>query len=127
MKQETMTAAQYQAKISQPQNKGSKYGNVWTEVDGIKFQSKAEATYYGKLKILLKGKKIKGFSRQVVFRIVVNGIFICNYRADFVVEYMDGVRHVVDVKGEATENIYSFQIKKKLLKALYNIDLIIAK
>lgn len=122
-----MTPAQFQAMISQPPSKGAKFGNVWTEVDGIKFQSKAEATYYGKLKLLKRSGKISDFKRQVPFRIVVNGFFICTYRADFVVYYLDGVRQVVDVKSEATENLYSFQIKKKLLKALYNLDLIIAK
>lgn len=122
-----MTPEQYQAMISAPQNKGAKFGNVWTEIDGIKFQSKAEATYYGKLKILKRSGKIKNFKRQVPYRIVVNKVFICTYRADFVVTFLDGAVEVVDVKSDATEYIYAFQIKKKLLFACYGITLKIAK
>jgi hypothetical protein len=122
-----MTAAQYQAQISAPQSKGAKFGNVWTEVDGIKFQSKAEAAYYGKLKILKRAGQILDFKRQTPFRIVVNGVFICTYKADFVIYHNSGTRDVVDVKSEATENLYSFQLKKKLLFALHGINLKIAK
>jgi hypothetical protein len=122
-----MTAAQYQAMISAPKKTGAKFGNVWTEVDGIKFQSKAEANYYGKLKILLRAGKIKDFKRQVVYRIVVNSVFICSYRCDFLIFYNNGTHSIIDVKGEATENLYVFQIKKKLLFACYGITLKIAK
>jgi hypothetical protein len=121
-----MTAKEYQAMISTPEAR-NKFGNIWTEVDGIKFQSKAEARYYGKLKILKRGKMIKEFRRQVPYRIVVNGVFICVYKADFVVTFNDDAVQVVDVKSEATENIYFFQLKKKLLFACYGITLKIAK
>lgn len=122
-----MTAKQYQEMISKPKETGLKFGNVWTEVDGIKFQSKAEAAYYGKAKILKRAGQIKDFRRQVPYRIVVNGVFICTYKADFVIEHNSGAVDVVDVKSEATENLYFFQLKKKLLFACYGITLKIAK
>lgn len=121
-----MTPEQYQAMILDKKT-GAKFGNVWTEVDGIKFQSKAEAKYYGNLKLLKRAGQIKYFKRQVPFRIVVNGHFICTYKADFVVYHNSGHRDVVDVKSEATENLYFFQIKKKLLLACYGLELKIAK
>jgi hypothetical protein len=127
MKPQAMTAKQYQELINKPKETGLKFGNVWTEVDGIKFQSKAEANYYGRLKVLKRAGMIKDFKRQVPFRIVVNGIFICTYKADFVVYHNSGTRDVVDVKSEATENLYFFQLKKKLLFALHGITLKIAK
>lgn len=110
---------------SRPSN--SKFRNTWTEVDGINFQSKTEADYYGRLKLRKRGGYIKDFQRGVLFTLVVNKVIICTYRADFVIEHQDGSRSVIDVKGDATENVYSFKIKKKLMKALFNIEIQIVK
>lgn len=126
MATDQMTAAEYQARISN-QPKGSKFGNVWTEVDGVKFQSKKEANYYGKLKLRKRAGDIKDFKRQVSFSLVVNGCLICKYRADFIIYHNDGSREVIDVKSDQTETIYSFTLIKKLMYAIHKIKITIAK
>lgn len=102
-----------------------KYGAVRTEVDGISFASKAEARRYAQLKLLQKAGKIDRLELQPRYPISVGGHAICTYVGDF--QYVeigrDGYatsRIVEDVKGVKTD---VYQIKKKLLKALYGIDI----
>jgi Protein of unknown function (DUF1064) len=100
-----------------------KYGAKKVEVDGHKFPSKAEATRYLELKILQRGGMIFDLKLQPEFPLVVNGIKIGKYIADF--SYTDQTgRHVVeDVKSPATRT-REFIIKKKLVLALHGIDVI---
>jgi hypothetical protein len=100
----------------------SKYGAVPTVVDNMRFASKREAAHYGTLKILERAGKISLLQLQPGFRLEVKGQLICTYVADF--QYLDhGTMHVVteDVKGMKTP---VYRIKKKLLKALYDIDIV---
>jgi hypothetical protein len=123
-----MTPKEYQemmANKSKPSN--SIFGNTWTERDGKKFQSKAEAEYYDRLKLRKRANNIRDFRCGVLYSLVVNGLLICTYRADFEIIHNDGTKSVIDVKSEATEGVYSFRLKKKLMKALFNIDILIAK
>ena len=84
-----------------------KYGNTWTVVDNLKFQSKLEARRYVQLKALLKAGEVLQFERQVKFDLVA-GI---RFYADFKVWWKDGRTTVEDVKGIETE---AFVIKRKL-------------
>lgn len=99
----------------------NKYNNRWTEVDGIKFQSQAEATRYSELRLLEKAGLISGLELQPRYNIHVNRQKICQYRGDF--RYVDefGKTVLEDVKGLATP-VYS--MKRKLLKAVYGIDIV---
>jgi hypothetical protein len=54
--------------------------------------------------------------RQVDFPLVVRGIKIATYRADFVLEHEDGAREVVEAKGFLTRE---GAMKLKLFEALY--------
>lgn len=94
----------------------NKYLNKKTEVDGIKFDSRKEATRYGYLKI---DPEVSDLQLQVSFPITINGILICRYVADFVY-FRGGVQVVEDVKGVRTA---VFILKKKLMKAVHNIDI----
>lgn len=96
--------------------KPKKYGNSTCFVDGIRFDSRREADYYGQLKIELRAKLIKKFDRQVQFDLVVNGLKICAHRVDFLVTILDGSEEVREVKGFATAE---WDIKRKLFEALY--------
>lgn len=101
-----------------------KYGNKKTEVDGIKFDSKAEANRYEKLKALEKSGVIKGLELQKTYKLCKgrwnNGKpFSISYKADFVYS-LDGDIIVEDVKGFRTE---AYQLKKKLMKAVYGIEI----
>lgn len=102
----------------------SKYRARKTEVDGIIFDSAAEARRYGELKLLERAGQISMLTLQPSFDCVVNGTLICKYRADF--EYMDhnGERLTVeDVKSPITAKNPVYRIKKKLVEALYQIQI----
>ena len=105
-----------------------KYGNKKTVVDGIKFDSKWESQRYLYLKSLEKADRVKNLELQPKFIISVNGQKICTYIADFKYdrEDKDGVwEHVIeDAKGVETPE---FKLKKKLMKAVHNIDIYLSK
>ena len=71
----------------------SKYRNSKAIVDGIKFDSGAEGERYKILKAKEKAGLIKNLQMQVNYPLLVNGLKICDYRADFVYEEI-GRAHV---------------------------------
>jgi hypothetical protein len=92
-----------------------KYRNTPTEVDGIKFASKREATRYGHLKLLEKAGAIQGLRLQPRYPMTVGGLHVCTYVGDF--EFTENGRLVTeDSKGVKTAE---FIIKAKLFHALY--------
>lgn len=100
-----------------PVRSKSKYGNVRTEVDGIKFHSKEEANRYLRLKDAQAIGHIKNLQLQVPFPIVINGFQVCKYIADFVYA-KDGQKIVEDVKGFRTD---VYKLKALLVEASYGI------
>lgn len=112
MKQERMTAAQYRQQFGAGASK-AKYGNKKTVVDGITFESQAEATRYCELKQLLRAGEIQGFARQPSFIIDIAGT---RYRPDFIVCGKDGQIWVEDVKGHETPK---FKRDKRLWEITY--------
>jgi hypothetical protein len=102
------------------------------------FDSMAEYRYWIKLNALRKAdndtERVTEIERQVIFPINVNGFKIGKYIADFRVTYADGRTEVVDIKnpyllgkGSASGTAQLFNYKRKLVKALYNIDIIVIK
>lgn len=115
----TMSADEYNALAAKANT--SKYSNVKTEVDGILFDSKAEARRYGELKLLKESGAITHLQLQPKFPIAVNGEKICTYIADF--SYHDtesGQWKIEDVKGMVTP---IYRLKKKLVKAIHKITI----
>ena len=112
------------AAMARPQAKKSKYGNKRVQIDGIWFDSILEGHRYGQLKLLRQAGEIVDFEMQVVYHLDVNGIHICDYRADFVVKYPDGHGEVEDTKGVETPE---FKLKKKLMLAIYGIKIVIIR
>lgn len=106
----------------------NKNGNVITEVDGIKFDSKLEARRWQQLKVLESTGQIGNLRRQVKYVLIpaqrINGKLVeheCSYKADFCY-YRKGELVVEDVKGYrrgATYNI--FVIKRKLMLEKHGI------
>jgi hypothetical protein len=92
-----------------------------TEVDGIEFASKAEATRYAQLKMLEQVKAIRMLKLQPHFDLVVNEKKIGRgYTADFV--YFDIGRNkwiVEEVKGRVFRD---WPLRRDLFKALYGND-----
>ena len=89
----------------------NKYRNQKTVVDGITFDSKAEARRYCELKNLKACRRILWFTRQPSF-LLPGGI---RYRPDFIV-CAGGRIWVEDVKGMETKE---FKLKRKLWEETY--------
>lgn len=108
----------------------NKFGNEKVIVDGHKFDSKAEATYYAQLKWLKQAKQIKDFKMQPKF--VLQDGFNKNgknfrsivYKADFEVHRLDETIEIVDIKGAITKE---FAIKRKLFERKFLDTLTILK
>ncbi len=97
-----------------------KFRNVPCEVDGIKFDSKAEARRYNELKLFVRAGDLSNLELQPKFPLIVNGALVCTYVADFSYEQR-GYRIIEDVKSTATKTP-QYRIKIKLLKALTGIE-----
>lgn len=100
----------------------SKYRAVPTVVDGIRFDSKHEASTYQGLKVLERNNFISNLcvdKKQLRYPLIANGILICTYVADF--RYIDqGHEIVADAKGMKTP---IYRLKKKLMFALKGIEI----
>lgn len=103
-----------------------KYNAQKTEVDSIKFDSKAEARYFSKLKALQEAGDVLFFLRQVPFYLPGGVRYVIDF-VEFWAPSKDGEPgHIrwVDVKGFETE---SFKAKKKMVEALYPLTIEIEK
>lgn len=99
----------------------SKYGAKRVEVDGIRFDSQAEARRYGELRLLEAAGTIFDLKLQVEYPVHLKGQHICTYRADFV--YFDrekGEWIIEDVKGVRTQ---VYRLKRRLVEASYGITI----
>lgn len=117
---EDMTAEEYQAWLAQQKTSKSKYGNRKTEVDGIRFDSVAEAKRYGELQLLVAAGEINELVLQPRFPLMVNGEKVGTYSADFQYRDRDGRLLVEDVKGMPTT---VYRLKKRLMKAVHGIEI----
>lgn len=100
----------------------SKYKNKKIEIDGLVFDSQAEARYYTYLSDLMQKGVVTAIIPQPRYLLQEsfrkNGILFrkIEYVADFAVRYEDGRSEVVDVKGMETTD---FKIKRKLFEKKY--------
>ncbi len=100
--------------------KRSKYGAKPTEVDGIRFDSKAEARHYSKLKLLVVAGDVLFFLRQVPIHLPGK----TKYVVDFQEFWADGTVRFVDVKGMETQ---VFKLKKRQVEELYPFEIEVVK
>ena len=102
----------------------NKYKAKKTIINGITFDSKAEANHYVYLLRLKNQGVIRDLKLQVPFNLNVAGVHICKYIADFT--YIDTKKNYIveDVKGVITP---VFKLKQKLMKAIHRIDIKIIK
>jgi len=99
----------------------SKYRNVKTEVDGIKFASKREAVRYSQLKLLEKAGEIARLKLQPRYPLTVGGLHVCTYVADFEYAVSAGGGYTTETVTEDAKGVKTaaFVIKAKLFHALY--------
>jgi hypothetical protein len=90
-----------------------------TYVDSIAFDSKKEAARYQELRLAEKAGVIANLELQPRYPLIVNNVALGSYVGDFLYEE-NGERVVEDVKGMKTP---VYRLKKKLLKAIYGIDI----
>lgn len=84
------------------------------------FDSKLEARYFDKLKLLQQAGEVDFFLCQVPFHLPGKTV----YRADFMIFYSDGKVRVVDCKGIETE---TFKLKKRQVEELYPVEIEVVK
>ncbi len=96
-----------------------KYRAVPVSIDGIRFDSKLEASYYQHLKGLKKIGIIHHFHRQVPFDLPGGVKYIC----DFLVFYIrpDSYCEYIDVKGMRPLPIS--KLKMKQVQDVYGIEI----
>lgn len=99
----------------------NKYHAQKTEVDGRIFASKREAARYQDLKLLERAGEIRDLVCQWRYALVVDGVHICHYVADFVYTEKDGKNVVEDCKGVRTP---LYKLKAKLMFAIYKIKIL---
>ena len=106
----------------------SKYGNIATVVDGIRFASKREARRWQDLRLLEKAGEIRNLMRQVRYPLTVNGIRITTYIADYVYVPLNRISKewefndvVEDVKGVRTP---VYKLKRALMFAIHGIKIV---
>jgi hypothetical protein len=100
-----------------------KYLNVKTTgADGIVHDAKGECERWEELKLMERAGAIRHLRRQVPFAMVVSGVLVCTYIADFV--YEDGAATIVeDHKSPVTRKLAAFSIKRKLMQAIHGIQI----
>ena len=123
-----ITAKEYR-KLTKRRTK-SKYGNKKVKIDGLTFDSKAEALYYSELKLKQKTGEILFFRTQPRYRLL-DGFEKdgkrhrpIDYIADFEIHHKDGSIEVVDIKGYKTD---VFRIKEKMFNKKYPHKLSVLK
>lgn len=115
-----MTLKEY-VNTQQKKSPYNKYGAKKTEYNGVTFDSKKEAHRAYELDMLKRSGEVTDIEYQPVFEVVVNDKKICKYRADFKVTYSDGRVEIEDVKGMKTP---VYKLKKKLVEALHDVEII---
>lgn len=110
-----MTPDEYKALAVR--RKPNKYRARSVKAAGRTYASKAEHRRAIELRLLERGGKIAHLAEQRPYDLIVNGVKICRYVADFYyVERETGLPVNEDVKGFETKD---FKIKWALAKALH--------
>lgn len=104
-------------KLGKPLKRG-RVRNVQSCVgaDGFRYHSRAEAKVAAELELRVKAGDIADFERQVNVPLIVNGIKVCTYIADFLILHNDGTRELLEVKGWRTPE---WKLKEKLVRATW--------
>lgn len=117
----TVTKAQLRRMIGDRPNKYSAKRTYVAEIDRW-FASSREATAAVELLRRQQAGEVRGLRFQPVLRIVINGMKVCDYIADF--QYIvcaTGEVVTEDCKGFATP---VYKLKKRLVKAVLGIDVL---
>ena len=103
--------------------KRPKYGNrKVTDEAGRVHDSTKEFRRWQELELRAHAGDIRSLRRQVPYALVVNGVLIARYIADFV--YEDGAQTVCeDVKSPPTRKLEAYRMKVRLMQAIHGIQI----
>lgn len=90
---------------------------------GITFDSYPEADRWFELVEEQRAGRITLLERQVVIPVVINGVKVFRYTADFRY-FRGGARVVEDVKSAYTAGLREWKRTKKILEALYGLKVV---
>lgn len=103
----------------------NKYGAIRTEVDGHKFDSRAEARRYGELVLMQRAGEISDLELQPSYDLVVNGRKVARYVADFRYRTVPGGQTIIeDVKGGKATRTPIYRLKARLMDACHGIRVV---
>ena len=95
---ERISAVQFRGLAAREVAKPSKYRNRKVTIDGITFHSAHEGRCYSRLKLREKAGEVRALRLQPSYDLIVNGVLVCRYVADF--EYEERfVPHRERIKG----------------------------
>ena len=101
----------------------TKYRNRKTEYLGIQFDSLKEMKRYQDLVLLERAGQIQDLELQPRYDLIVNGHKLGFYRGDFRYKDVATDRVVLeDVKSPVTRTAV-YMLKKKLVKAIYDVEI----
>jgi hypothetical protein len=109
-----MTIAEYK-ELSE---KKHKYKAKPTVVNGIRFGSAKEARRYTELALLANQKQISGLELQVRYKIVIESVYVADFRYR---DHKTGNIVVEDVKGFKTRE---YKRKKRLMREQHGIEIL---
>lgn len=100
----------------------SKFFNEPCEVNGIRFDSKAEAARYTGLYVAVQMGEIRDLEVHPKFPLVIHGQDCGYYEADFsYIVVATGERVLEDVKSPATRKLSTYRLKIRMIWALYGL------
>ena len=110
------------AKVSQCRGSGV----TAHRTDAQHFPSQAEAGYYMELRIWQAAGKIKDLQCQPVFPLIVNGVNLGKYIADFsFIRLGKADREFIDVKGNVMTEISD--LRRRLAEAIHGVKITIVR
>lgn len=121
---EEMTLDEYRAILNDPEpGKKNKFSAIKTIAsDGTKCDSKAEARRWENLLLMQRAGEISELQAHPAWNIEINGYHVTRYTAD--ASYIDhGILVVEDVKSKPTRKKVDYIIRKKLMYALFKIEI----
>ena len=107
--------------LDNPKPKKHKYRAQRTDRHGLSFASKREADRYDDLLLMQRAGEISNLQVQPRYPLVINGIKIATYVADFQWRDKNGNSIVADAKGVRTA---AYIMKRKMMAALHGIDIV---
>lgn len=112
-----------QAEAAANPERKRKYGNTPVKADGFVFDSKAEHRRYQELRLMEDAGEIADLEVHPRYTLRVNDMDISRYTPDF--QYTDMYTNqlvVEDVKGGRATKTQAYIMRRKLMKALFDID-----